>query len=84
MEINKCRLCNRSRYGKNTGMYFKIDYPNEAMPLTIGFVCYKCICGLGEEERENISTSLKKKKNITLYELEKLGLVKNLKLKVLG
>jgi len=82
MKIYKCFKCGKRKFGENKGKYIEIEYPNKKQDgnvLAIKFVCNECF--LSDREGYLIE-KLKRDENITLYDLERLGLIKNLKGKI--
>lgn len=82
---NKCLMCGKIKWRNNSGKYATIDYPNkiniqnatdDIMYLAINFVCNKCAY---MEDKQDVINLLKRHNNISIYDLERLGLIKKLK-----
>lgn len=79
IRLTKCFRCGKIIKGKN---YVRIDYPQKSKEhhdfLAIDNVCDKCLKGHRKGDF-NIIESLKGHKEVTIYDLERLGLIKELK-----
>ena len=79
MKLYKCFMCCKKKFGENSGKYMTMHYPKQKKDgyvLAIEFVCHKCISKNGQER---ILERLKRDEKVTIYDLERLGLIKKLK-----